>query len=804
MTQPAALDLLRKSDAILCVGSELSETDFWSSDVIIDKNLIRIDIDRGSAGAPAYRRHRHSRRCQSRHSLAIAAALPEATAHGARSRKRWRDSLREADRKADDKLRQMLAKVLAVIRDALPPETIIASDMTQIAYAANEIFPMDHPRTWLHPVGFGTLGFALPAGIGAKFGKPDTPVAVMIGDYGFQYTINELGTAAEHKLPLVILMWNNDALGQIRDDMVSKGIQPNAVTLKNPDFQALAKAYDCAAEKPASLTALAQAIKRALTADRPDPHRDDAAHGAVTMRDAAVIFDVDGVLLDLTPPEEEAFFHPFLALHGLSGLSRDWDNYRIRNDHDIMAEVLERHFGRPPTAQEMDNLTQSYLSHLEAGLSGGELSVVEIPGARELLSALRADGVTIGIATANLIGAAQLRLGSRRALGFCRGIALRCRWRRRQGRNPRPRHCGERFGEEPHRLSWRQSQRCRCRLAQPGPFHRLRPRTGPPRKTGRGRRRDSLRRSRYLLSTHLQHARPDQTQIGNAMTGHSQFALFKTERFWPLFVTQAIGAFNDNAFRFSLSMLLIYDLGTRTGVNAPLLNTLSAGLLILPFFLFSATAGQLADKYDKALLVRRIKFAEIFVMALAAFSLFTDQVWLQLLCVFLTGVQSAFFGPIKYSILPQHLEKHELLGGNGLDRNGHLHIGAARHDVRQRLYHRRDRPPHGRLHHGGLGGHCLADQPPHSIGPGTAARPQDRAEFCARDLARHSPGDRPQGCVPRDPRHFLVLVPGRHLPDPDTRLRARRSFRRRIGRDPRHRHLHGGHRHRIGLHQLAA
>ena len=87
-----------------------------------------------------------------------------------------------------------------------------------------------------------------------------------------------------------------------------------------------------------------------------------------------------------------------------------------------------------------------------------------------------------------------------------------------------------------------------------------------------------------------------------------------------------------------------------------LVNTLSAGLLILPFFLFSATAGQLADKYDKALLVRRIKFAEIFVMALASFSLFTDLVWLQLLCVFLTGVQSAFFGPIKYSILPQQLE----------------------------------------------------------------------------------------------------------------------------------------------------
>jgi thiamine pyrophosphate-dependent acetolactate synthase large subunit-like protein len=118
-------------------------------------------------------------------------------------------------------------------------------------------------------VGFGTLGFALPAGIGAKFGVGARPVAVMIGDYGLQYTINELGTAAEHKLPLVILMWNNDALGQIRDDMVNKGIQPNAVTLKNPDFQMLARSYGCQAAKPESLAALSAAIASALAAEGP-------------------------------------------------------------------------------------------------------------------------------------------------------------------------------------------------------------------------------------------------------------------------------------------------------------------------------------------------------------------------------------------------------------------------------------------------------------------------------------------------------------------------------------------------------
>src|SRR5947207_416718 len=150
------------------------------------------------------------------------------------------------------------------------------------------------------------------------------------------------------------------------------------------------------------------------------------------------------------------------------------------------------------------------------------------------------------------------------------------------------------------------------------------------------------------------------------MSGKSQFALFGTDRFWPLFVTQAIGAFNDNAFRFALSLLIIYDLGPALGINSALINTLASGLLIVPFFIFSATAGQLADKYDKAFLTRRIKLIEISVIAIASFSLFTHQVWLQLFAVFLTGTQSAFFGPIKYSILPQHLAKHELLGGNGL------------------------------------------------------------------------------------------------------------------------------------------
>lgn len=124
--------------------------------------------------------------------------------------------------------------------------------------------------------------------------------------------------------------------------------------------------------------------------------------------DSAVIFDVDGVLLDLTAQEEDAFFLPFQRRYGLTGLSRDWDSYKIRNDEHIIAEILERH-GLP--AEDHGAIVAAYLSVLAGGLSSGALTAVEIPGARELLAAL--SGRRCGIATANLLSAARLRLEAR-------------------------------------------------------------------------------------------------------------------------------------------------------------------------------------------------------------------------------------------------------------------------------------------------------------------------------------------------------------------------------------------------------
>ncbi len=264
LSQSTTLDFLRQSDCIIAVGTELSETDFWVSetdlwanDIVLTQNIIRIDIDPASLARP------HASE------IAILGDAADVLSRIANSLNAQKAQAPSSPALEETPLRQMLIKILSVIREALPLETVVASDMTQIAYAANEVFPMFEPRTWIHPSGFGTLGFALPAAIGAKFGVGEKPVVALAGDYGLQYTLNELGTAVEHKLPLPILLWNNDALGQIRDNMVDAGIQPNAVTLQNPDFQMLARAYGARAERPENLKALGLAIKAALKADGP-------------------------------------------------------------------------------------------------------------------------------------------------------------------------------------------------------------------------------------------------------------------------------------------------------------------------------------------------------------------------------------------------------------------------------------------------------------------------------------------------------------------------------------------------------
>jgi 1-acyl-sn-glycerol-3-phosphate acyltransferase len=150
------------------------------------------------------------------------------------------------------------------------------------------------------------------------------------------------------------------------------------------------------------------------------------------------------------------------------------------------------------------------------------------------------------------------------------------------------------------------------------------------------------------------------------MSGTSQFSLLKSRRFLPFFLTQALGAFNDNVFKNALIILIAFQGATLAGLASTELTIAAAGIFILPFFLFSATFGQFADKYDKSRLIRLAKLLEIGVMGLAALGFALGSIELLLGVLFLMGTQSTLFGPAKYGILPQHLAPEELVGGNGL------------------------------------------------------------------------------------------------------------------------------------------
>ncbi len=143
------------------------------------------------------------------------------------------------------------------------------------------------------------------------------------------------------------------------------------------------------------------------------------------------------------------------------------------------------------------------------------------------------------------------------------------------------------------------------------------------------------------------------------------YGLLNKRRFLPLFVTQLLGAFNDNLFKTAMVILVTYTIYSDPTKEAGF-NALAGGLFILPFFLLSALAGQLADSHDKAGIIRIVKTAEIAIMLFGGAGLLLHSIPLMLAALFAMGVHSTFFGPIKYALLPQHLKADEVLGGTGL------------------------------------------------------------------------------------------------------------------------------------------
>ncbi|MEJ5131757.1 MFS transporter [Acinetobacter sp. MYb177] len=146
--------------------------------------------------------------------------------------------------------------------------------------------------------------------------------------------------------------------------------------------------------------------------------------------------------------------------------------------------------------------------------------------------------------------------------------------------------------------------------------------------------------------------------------------LLSTRRFLPMFITQFFGALNDNVYKQALLLVITYGWINQQAADVSTLNNLAALLFILPYFIFSATAGQIADKFERSQLIRGIKVLEIVIMLIGSAGFLLGNLWLLLLALFMMGTHSTFFGPIKYAILPEILKPNELMSGNALFQSG--------------------------------------------------------------------------------------------------------------------------------------
>ncbi|MEM8656084.1 MAG: 5-guanidino-2-oxopentanoate decarboxylase [Pseudomonadota bacterium] len=268
LARPDSARVLGTADLVVVVGCELAEVDLWRADLGCDAPIIRLDIDPTVLAA--------QQRAQDRVVLGdayeimedvLVAVLDHTPATGwdkteiAQTRARWRAEV--------DAERPGIVPVCDALRDCLPKGTMIYSDMTQFAYAAKEVWDMDEPGHWHHPTGFGTLGYATPAAIGGAVARTGKPTMAIIGDYGFHYTMQELGVAVELGLPLPIILWDNGKLGEIEDSMIRAQIAPNAVIAHNPDFCKLADAFGAASAAPKTLTEMQNTVRSAFDAKGP-------------------------------------------------------------------------------------------------------------------------------------------------------------------------------------------------------------------------------------------------------------------------------------------------------------------------------------------------------------------------------------------------------------------------------------------------------------------------------------------------------------------------------------------------------
>ncbi|MEU8934320.1 5-guanidino-2-oxopentanoate decarboxylase [Streptomyces sp. NPDC048409] len=264
----AVHDLIAGSDVVLAVGTELAPCDLWNGPLEITGTLLRVDSDAQTVITNA----RPDLPLVADAALALralASALPAGPppardgAHRARTARAERAAQARTEGAAHLEMTQALGR-------ALGPTGVLAADSAMAAYyGALSHLPAHRPRTFLYPAGLGTLGYALPAAIGAKLARPEVPVIALHGDGGLMFTVQELAAAATLRLPLPVLVSDNGGYGEIRNEMADRHDPVHAVDLPGTDFVALAQALGCHGVRARDPEQLADALSAALTADRP-------------------------------------------------------------------------------------------------------------------------------------------------------------------------------------------------------------------------------------------------------------------------------------------------------------------------------------------------------------------------------------------------------------------------------------------------------------------------------------------------------------------------------------------------------
>ena len=258
--------LVREADVVLAIGTELGETDYdtvFDGGFAIPGELIRIDIDaqqlarnfRATIAMVADAGHAAS---------ALLAAVANTPSEPAAEWGAPRAAqLRSALAAGYDAATRAQKRLLEAVRQALP-DVIIAGDSTQPVYAGNLVYDATTPRSWFNSsTGYGTLGYGLPAAIGAKLGAAKRAVVCLIGDGGLQFTLPELASAVEAQVPVIVLLWNNAGYGEIKRYMTDRAITPVGVDIYTPDFMMLARGFGCVGERIGSMNALLEELPRA-------------------------------------------------------------------------------------------------------------------------------------------------------------------------------------------------------------------------------------------------------------------------------------------------------------------------------------------------------------------------------------------------------------------------------------------------------------------------------------------------------------------------------------------------------------